>query len=219
MVEKIIRNIRDRDYLKIFTFIFGILVFGTIYPLLLGKVMFVERNQELNFLIFFFFYIFVPVGYYYFWKMIGVKQNSIKVTILLGFILLVVIVAYWFGPGDYQSSFLNGGYDFFSNRNTPMVHSGTILITQIWLRYIGPCFFGPITEELLFRFWLVSLKSMPAKLFGVVLSCVLFTLYHMNFAPKAMATFFIFGLFQACTYLIFKNIKYNIVFHIIFNIL
>ena len=74
--------------------------------------------------------------------------------------------------------------------------------------------FGPIAEELVFRGFLMRRFQAWGKMFAIVMTSVLFGLFHMNFVqiPYAM----IVGLVLAYTAMEY-GIKWSIIFHIINN--
>ncbi|WP_345988306.1 type II CAAX endopeptidase family protein [Chryseobacterium sp. Chry.R1] len=84
------------------------------------------------------------------------------------------------------------------------------------LRLIKGCIIAPIVEELFFReFILKELNTKYSATYSIIISSILFSLFHMNMADIIPAL--IMGVFLGYIFLKSRKIEYTIVFHSILN--
>lgn len=128
------------------------------------------------------------------------EPKNTLITIILGisFALIYNIIIYN----------INSIYNFtniFNNSNTNMI-----------IIFITSCIVGPLLEEFLFRGIVYNkLKQFNPTMRSIILTCLIFGLFHSNIVQIVYG--FIFSFILIYVYEKYKNLKYPIIMHISAN--
>lgn len=144
-----------------------------------------------------------------------IKSNKLALTILIAFTIFTNVMVWSSICSDYFPNLIAKLHsiptrvDFlFDCVFYDIIHNKTI-------DYIHSCLFLPIFEELLFRKKLMSLLDRYGAAVSIIGSTVLFSFAHgrLDRFPDTFAL----GVTAALVYYLFKDIRYYMLIHIIYN--
>lgn len=157
----------------------------------------------------------------------GFRMTPVRSTLAIGFFLffLVYIGDYFFQNflENIQKIFASSGinFSFYNGSASESLSLHTIIQEKLipnWILVVFAGLIAPITEELIFRGYLLpSVMKHMGYIWGVIISSAIFAIVHMVFEPITLLIMFLLGCMLSVIYIRTKSLWPGIIFHSINN--
>jgi len=156
----------------------------------------------------------------------GLKDTPVRATLALAAFLFLLIAFgqnYFIEFLQYIPGVLGLEFSFFgvvgdSGDSISLSQLVEDKIIPYWFLFVFAGILAPITEELIFRgFVLPSIMKNMGYVWGVVISSAIFALSHMVFEPVTLLIMFLLGCLLSVLYIRTKSLWLGIIFHAINN--
>lgn len=147
----------------------------------------------------------------------GPKAPPVKQSFSAGRFMIILFICFFVGyAGNILSQILVGGWNLLTNRGVENDVAGLIFETDFLMNFLMVGIAAPVLEELFFRKLIIDGTRQYGEKVCMILSALLFALFHQNFSQ----IFYAFGLGLLLAYLYCRSGKIwlPILLHAFFNI-
>ena len=131
------------------------------------------------------------------------------------FAILFFVAEFFMIAGNIIGTFITTFVSFFTGRLPINAVEELTAEAPIWLVFILVCVFAPIFEELIFRKLIIDRLSVYGDRLAIVISSILFGLFHGNFSQLFYAT--ALGCVLGYLYCKGGKLRYSVLMHSIIN--